>query len=277
VEENQAVGQRLSDRGASLRAAGLAAQPQPGQPGQADPTATRLAGGGLASAFGALALSGNQLRREAADRTRTAATTQEFATQRQQADLDLRNKLTEISAEAAAEGSTKFNESLTGLATDFNAALNSEDPEQVRNFKTAINEAAINDPNSPQAALASSNLARTILEKSGSSLLGALFNIIPDFLGGEGRGPIDSVTAFFNGGFNNADIASAFDKLTLNQQSGEIRAPNPSGRGDQFVLNLSDLDEADQRLVISLLTRETGQRGDPDRDNPNVPSLRAGF
>ena len=273
VEENQGVAQRLSDRGASLRAAGLAAQPQPGQPGQADSTATRLAGGGLASAFGALALSGNQLRREAAERTRGAATTQEFATQQQKADLDLRNTLTEIGAQTAADAGTNFQSDITKLAEGRTKAGESDNPAAQANFDNAIVESALANPNGNAAQFASTMLGKALFDLGPQTRLGAIFNPF-----GEGRTFLDAFEAIGRNEFNVADLQNAFEKVQIDDSGGTFRlvVPRQEGGGFEDVGDINDLPEPMQRLALQLLRRQsTGQRGDPDRANPNVATQTA--
>ncbi len=273
VAENQAVAGRLDARGQAQRAAGLAAQPQPGQPGQADPTATRLAGGGLASAFGALALSGNQLRREAAERTRTAATTQEFATQQQKADLDLRNTLTEIGAQSAADAGTNFQDNITKLATGRTAAGESDNPAALANFDNAIVESALANPNGNAAQFAQGLLGKAISDLGPQTRFGAFFNLF-----GAGRTTGDAFEAFFRGEFNTADLGNALEKIQIDKSGGTFRLviPRQEGGGFEDLGDVNDLPEPMKRLALQLLKdAATGQRGDPDRANPNVATQTA--
>lgn len=281
VEENQAVAQRLSDRGQAERAAGLRAAGQPGQPGQADPAATALArqaaGGGLASAFGALALSGNQLRREAADRTRGAAAQTAAAKVRQKSDLDLRNKLTEIGATNAANKTKNFAKDSVGLTESFNEALESGDEQQIANVRSSIFSAAQQDPDGAAGAAAKNLLAEDIRQNTESGFFGAIFNVF-----GSGRGPGAAISSLGQGGFNN-EFQTAVDKLVLNEATGDLEIANPDGSGGrQVVTNIEDLtpesrDFLSQAGVRTLGAGQEATRGDPNRQDPNRPSLRSGL
>ena len=272
LAENQAVAQRLGARGQAERAAGLRAA-APGQPGQADPTATRLAGGGLASAFGSLALSGNQLRREAAERTRGAAAAASAAETRQKSDLDLRNKLTEIGARSAADKAATATQDAVGLAESVNEAIDSGDPNQVANVRSAIFQSFEQDPNDGATRAAMSNLiAEDIRDNTESGFFGALFNPF-----GAGRGPVDLLKSGGQGGFNN-DFQDALNKVVLNQSTGELEIANPDGSGErQFLANLNDLSPETRQalLAFGLQTEGAGQpvtRGQGLRGDPNVPA-----
>ncbi len=278
VEQNQGVLSRLQARNAQLRQAGLAAA-QPAATGgaaQGSEAATRLAqSGGLASAFSSLALSGNQLRREAADRTRAAGQADAV----QEANLKLRNKLTEIGATSQADRQKNFSKNTVALAESFNEALDSGSEEQVANVRSGIFQSALQDPNSEAAAAASSVLAQDITANTETGFFGALFSINP-FTGG--RGLSDAATSLGQGGFNN-EFQQAVDKLTLNEATGDLQIANPDGSGGlQFVVNIKDLSPESRNYISQGGLRQTGAgqqitRGDPNVNDPSRPSLRSGL
>lgn len=279
VEENQSVLDRLLARNAQLRQAGLAAAPQPAGTGgqaQADPAATRLAqSGGLASAFGALALSGNQLRREAADRTRAA----DRAEAVQESDLKLRNKLTEIGATSQVDRQKNFAKNTVSLAESFNEALESGSEEQVANVRSSIFQSALQDPNGEAAAAASSVLAQDITDNTETTFFGALFSINP-FTGG--RGFSDAIVSLLGQGGLNNEFQQAINKLTLNEATGDLTIASPDGSGTpQFVVNIKDLSAESRNYISQGGLRQTGAgqqitRGDPNIHAPSRPSLRSG-
>ncbi len=279
VEENQAVAGRLEARGVVERQAGLRAAAQRGVGGaaEADPAATALArqasGGGLASAFGALNLSGNQLRRQAAERTR--------ASDRGIAATDASNKLnlelTKIGAQSQVDRQKNFSKDTISLTESLNSALEGGDEQQIANIRGGIFKSALENPQSAAGAAAKTALARVIGENTETSFFGALLSINP-FTGG--RGLSDAVASIGQGGLNN-EFQQAVDKLVLNESTGDLQIANPDGSGGlQFVVNISDLPPDARDFISQGGLRQPGEgdqitRGDPNRQDPSRPSLRS--
>jgi hypothetical protein len=280
VEQNQQVLDRLlaerAQRGEGQPAAGLRAAGAPGAPGgrgESSDLLNRLgsqaAGGGLASAFGALNVGGNVLRREAAERTR--------ASDRGIAATDARNKLnlelTKIGAQSAADTAKNATKDAVGLSESVNKAIDSGDPEQLANVRSSIFQSFESNPENPATRAAMSNLiAQDIRDNTESSFFGALFNPF-----GAGRGPLDLLKSGGQGGFNN-DFQDALNKVVHNTSTGELEIANPDGSGRrQFLANMSDLQPETRQalLALGLQTEGAGQpvtRGQGLRQDPNVPA-----
>ena len=281
VAENQGVASRLEARGIAERQAGLRAQAagapgaQPGTPssGLLDQLGAQAAGGGLASAFAALNVGGNQLRREAADRSRGFRA----ARAQQDAQNKLTSSLTRIGAQNAADKTKNFAQDAVGLTESFNDAVQSGDEQQIENVRSSIFESAAQDPQGASGAAASNLLAEEIRENTESSFFGAIFNPF-----GAGRGPLDAISSLGQGGFNN-EFQSAIDKMTLNESTGDLEIANPDGSGGtQTVTNIESLSPAAREFLSQSGIRKVGAgqdvtRGDPNRQDPNRPSLRSGF
>ena len=280
VEENQAVADRLEAKGIAERQAGLRAETggapgAPGAPGgrQSSDLLNRLgaqaAGGGLASAFGALNVGGNVLRREAADRTRA----NEASVARTDASNKINLELTKIGAQSVADRSKNATKDAVGLTESVNKAIESGDPEQVANIRSSIFQSFESDPTNPSTRAAMSNLiAEDIRDNTESGFFGALFNPF-----GAGRGPLDLLKSGGQGGFNN-DFQDALNKVVHNTSTGVIEIANPDGSGErQFLANMNDLQPETRQalLAFGLQTEGAGQpvtRGQGLREDPNVPA-----
>ena len=276
VEENQEVLDRLLARNQGLRAAGAPAAPgAPGAPGGRESSdllnrlGSQAAAGGLASAFGALNVGGNVLRREAADRTR-ANEAQVAATD---ASNDLNLALTKIAAQSAVDTKKNATKDAVGLTESVNKAIESRDPEQVANVRSAIFQSFQQNPKNPATRAAMSNLiAEDIRNNTESSFFGAFFNPF-----GAGRGPLDLLKSGGQGGFNN-DFQDAINKVVLNTSTRKIEIANPDGSGErQFLANIDDLQPETRQALFDfgLQTEGAGQpvtRGQGLRGDPNVPA-----
>jgi hypothetical protein len=282
VEENQAVLDRLIARNQGLRAQQFAGSqaPAPGVGGQAEGSAaaTRLAqSGGLASAFGALALSGNQLRRDAADRSRAAGASKAA----QKSALDLRNKLVEISAKSQADKGASFLADSLSISKFVNDAIASEDPNQLNVAANTLTQDLRRDINGPSRGAANSLIAQQLIANTETGILGALFNFFPQFLGDPGRGPADLIASLGQGGFNN-EFQNALTSMVFNESTGHLEIASPDGSGKrQFVTSLSNLSPAIREMMSVLGVRTQGAGQPLTRGNPNVspdrPSLRSGL
>jgi len=273
VEENQAVAQRLSDKGAKERAAGLRAAEAAAGDGRSldEKILERLSGGSnLASAFGALNAGGNVLRQRAAERGRDFSAQQSSLRRRETADLGLRNSLATESAKAglnaradAPANAAKFEQERRSFSKLREDAIASGDSRQVERAENTIIDSAVDDPNGPAAGEAQSMLSKVLMEDRNG-----FFSSI--------------INKFFGNDVSDADITQALDKITVDEVSGELLLPNPDGSGTPVEMGteLEDLPPRYQRLVLSISNRRVGTqnvgRGDPNRGDPNRTSLRSG-
>lgn len=273
VEKNQAVAQRLSDKGAKERAAGLRAAEAAAGDGRSldEKILERLSGGSnLASAFGALNAGGNVLRQRAAERGRDFSAQQSSLRRRETADLGLRNSLATESAKAglnaradAPANAAKFEQERRSFSKLREDAIASGDSRQVERAENTIIDSAVDDPNGPAAGEAQSMLSKVLMEDR-NGLFNSIFN------------------KFFGNKVSDADITQALDKITVDEVSGELLLPNPDGSGTPVEMGteLEDLPPQYQRLVLSISNRRVGTqnvgRGDPNRGDPNRTSLRSG-
>jgi hypothetical protein len=286
VEQNQEVLDRLlaerAQRGEAQPTAGLRAAAQTGAPGapgtppggrESSELLNRLgaqaAGGGLASAFGALNVGGNVLRREAADRTR-ANEARVVATD---ASNKLNLELTKIAAQSAVDTAKNTTKDAVSLTESVNKAIESGDPEQVANIRSSIFQSFQQNPKNAATRAAMSNLiAEDIRDNTESGFFGALFNVF-----GAGRGAGAAISSLSSGGFNN-DFQDALNKVVHNTSTGALEIANPDGSGTrQFLANMSDLKPETRQalLAFGLQTQGAGQevtRGEGLRQDPNVPA-----
>jgi len=272
LEENQAVISRLIERNRGIRAQGIQAAAQEAQPAgtglqaQASPGATQLAnqarGGGIASAFGALALSGNQLRREAADRSRAAAgaiSERELQNKRDVAVIGQAGDL----ARAAATTDQNFSNNLNRLATTFGDITRDGTSAERNAFLDSTFLVASNNPGGPEAAFAMPMLGAEIRDLAGKGFLTS-FNPKTE------RGIFDWLASFGQGG-QAEPLLTAAGQVTINVQSGFIEIVSTDKGTRQPLIDISKLSPRSQELLRSQAVFVNKQ---VLADEPGDPTLR---
>jgi hypothetical protein len=267
VEENQAVLDRLVARNQGLRAqqfAGSQAAPGVGRQAEGTPAATRAAnqaaGGGLASAFGALALSGNQLRRQAAERGR------EFAASETAADAKntIQNTLAAQSSKFQALDQASRNR-VTDDILSFTTQLNKlrDDPANAERFLDSTFSQAINDPGATGAQLfAQQEAAKEIRELSGRGFFASLKFSTE-------RGLIDWFMSLGQGGQSEPLLlADERSFMTINPVTGMLEIVSPDGSTRQVLDNPQDMTPRVQELLKSIAPQASGRSVGPPQGHP---------
>jgi hypothetical protein len=267
LEENQAVMDRLLARNQGLRAqqfAGSQAAPGVGRQAEGSAAATRLAqqasGGGLASAFGALALSGNQLRRQAAERGR------EFAASETAADAKntIQNTLAGQSARFQALDQASRNR-VTDDLQSFAKTLNGfrDDPVATERFLDSTFAQAINDPGNVAAQVfAQQETAKEIRGLAGRGFFEAISFSTE-------RGLIDWVQSWGQGG--QAEpllLADGQSFMTINPETGMLEILSPDGSTRQVLDNPRDMSPRVQEFLKSIAPQASGRSVGPPQGHP---------
>jgi len=267
VEENQAVISRLIERNRGIRAQGIQAAAQQGQQGQPLRPGQQQADNqipvtGIASAFGSLALSGNQLRREAADRTRAAAgqiSERELQNKRDVAVIGQAGDL----ARASATRDQNFSDNLNRLATTFGDITRDGTRDERNAFLDSTFLVASNNPGGPEAAFAMPMLGAEIRDLAGKGFL-------TSFDPRTERGIFDWLASFGQGGQAEPLLTPA-GQVTINVQTGMIEIVSEDKGTRQPLIDISKLPARHQELLRSQAVFVNKQ---VLADQPGDPNLR---
>lgn len=281
VEQNQEVlGRLLAERGEAglpipsgpaagaggLRG-GFAGQ-QPGQ--QADPTATRLAqqagGGGIASAFGALALSGNQLRRQAADRTRAASLGESEAERQKDLNVALIGQQGKL-ATADATTQQNFQNNLDRTLKSIGDARTEGNETQLNTLLDSTFSVGISRPGSHQSIIAAVEVGSEIRDIVGRGFLDSLDPSTE-------RGLFDLVASLGQGG-QAEPLLTVDGQITINAQTGNIEIRSNDGSTRQVLDDIQDLSPRAQEFLRAraFFTNQgqlANQPGDPTLTGPGA-------
>jgi len=240
-----------------------------------DQLGRQAAGGGIASAFGALALGGNQLRREAAERGR------DF--EREQTATDASNAIQNTLAGQSARFAALDQAAQKQVGDNLNRSsqtlseLRQNDPQGAEQFLDTQFSLAVSQPNNLEANIfAGAEAGRELRDAAGKGFFDALDP-------GTERGLIDFIASWGEGGQAEPLLLTSGPneglQVTINAQTGDIEMVSPDGSQRQSLDFIGDVSpRLREFLKAKAFQTNQGQLsrqpGDPNRAGLRSVQLR---
>ena len=199
--------------------------------------ADQARGGGLASAFGAVASGGNVLREQAAGRQRQFQTQEAEQTQQNKIDIEL----TKAAAKAGPDREKQFTAQTNTRLEALNAAEAADDSgASLGRLKDSLAAGALRDIEGPDAAIFSGLVSDELTQLSDASKISNLIGL------GDGRNLFDVLSE------SNEPVVSLNpeNSVIFDRASGEIRqASTTAGEGPQKLVDFDGLPKRTQDFL----------------------------